>query len=181
MASITVGSLSVSESNKFIVRIGISGHQKLGAQEATAWTQAQIEIALNKKDFYSGITSLAEGADQLFGQVVLDLGRSIEVVIPCDHYEDAFTNAAAARLFRQLKQRALYCHSLPFSRPSEEAFYEAGKRVVQMSDLLIAVWNGKPAAGLGGTADIVKYALESAKEVLHINPFTLTTQTLEAS
>jgi hypothetical protein len=70
---------------------------------------------------------------------------------------------------------------LPFTVPSEEAFYEAGKRVVQISDLMIAVWNGKPAAGLGGTADIVKYSLASGKPVVHLHPESKTSQILETS
>jgi hypothetical protein len=30
------------------------------------------------------------------------------------------------------------------------------------------VWDGKAAAGLGGTADVVKHALKHKKQVLHI-------------
>lgn len=29
----------------------------------------------------------------------------------------------------------------------------------EFSDVVVALWNGMPAAGLGGTADIVHYAL----------------------
>lgn len=39
-----------------------------------------------------------------------------------------------------------------------------------MSDFIIAVWNGKEARGLGGTGDIVKYANQTLKEVIHIDP-----------
>ncbi len=47
-----------------------------------------------------------------------------------------------------------------------------------MADLMVAVWNGRPAAGLGGTADIVKYALNSGKPVLHLDPESRTTEML---
>ncbi len=51
-----------------------------------------------------------------------------------------------------------------FSETSNE------RTVVDAVDLLIAIWNGKPARGLGGTADVVSYALNLSKRVLHINP-----------
>jgi hypothetical protein len=35
---------------------------------------------------------------------------------------------------------------------------EGGKVVVDRAEVLIAVWDGLPARGLGGTADVVAYA-----------------------
>ena len=42
------------------------------------------------------------------------------------------------------------------------------KYMVDNSDLLLAVWNGKK----GGTANTVKYARKKEKEVVIINPDT---------
>ena len=42
--------------------------------------------------------------------------------------------------------------------------------MVDHSELLIAVWDGKPAAGLGGTGDVVSYARQSGKHVYQIDP-----------
>ena len=60
--------------------------------------------------------------------------------------------------------------TLEFDAPSEEAFLAAGQRVVELSDELLAVWDGKKAAGLGGTADIVGYAKELKKPVTVLWP-----------
>ncbi|MEO5877101.1 MAG: hypothetical protein ABIQ26_19070, partial [Streptosporangiaceae bacterium] len=49
--------------------------------------------------------------------------------------------------------------------PTDEAYLVAGHRVVKRSDLLLAVWDGRPAGGLGGTADIVAYARDRGTEV----------------
>jgi hypothetical protein len=160
------------------MKIGISGHQNLGTADVIDWTRAQMRDELRKRDFACGVSSLADGADQLFADVIIDFGKLLEVVIPCHGYEGAFTNPLAAKRFRDLKKKASKSYVLNFEGPSEKAFYEAGKRVVQLSDLLVAVWNGKPAAGLGGTADIVKYALGCNKDVLHINPVALKTWVL---
>lgn len=152
------------------MRIGISGHQNLGASEVVDRVRAQISDELRKRHFVSGVSSLAAGADQLFAEVVLDLGKVLEIVIPCRDYELAFTDPVAAQRFKNLKQRAVTSYVLDFEEPSEEAFYQAGRHIVETSDLMVFVWNGKPAQGHGGTADIVAYAQQLNREFIWINP-----------
>jgi hypothetical protein len=41
---------------------------------------------------------------------------------------------------------------------------------------MIAVWNGKKAAGLGGTGDIVEFSKSIAKPLMHINPYSFEVQ-----
>lgn len=60
----------------------------------------------------------------------------------------------------------------------EESYFEAGKTVVNTIDFLIAVWDGKPSRGLGGTADVVEYAQECYKRVVHLNPIICTVDEL---
>jgi hypothetical protein len=78
--------------------------------------------------------------------------------------------AASLKNFEQLLARASEVTTLEHDKPSEEAFWAAGQLVVDESDQVIAVWDGKPAGGLGGTADVVRYAEKSGKEVLIIWP-----------
>src|SRR5262249_46236711 len=40
-----------------------------------------------------------------------------------------------------------------------------GQKMVDMSDAVMAVWNGQPANGKGGTADIVVYAQGKNKDI----------------
>src|SRR4051794_31315930 len=86
------------------MRIGVSGHQDLGSKHSIEWVRTHIEKELAKRDFHSGISSLAEGTDQLFAQIVLDLGKQLEVIVPCHDYETAFQNSIAAAKFLQLKR-----------------------------------------------------------------------------
>ncbi len=44
--------------------------------------------------------------------------------------------------------------------------------MVEVSEILLAIWNGRQAAGTGGTAEIVEYALERDRVVLWIDPET---------
>ena len=161
------------------MKIGISGHQDLGSADKITWVREELRSQLDSRTFSSGVSSLAAGADQLFAHVVLELGHEIEVVIPCAEYETAFDDANAAKMFRQLKENAARCYFLKFSAPSQEAFFAAGRRVVEISDMVFAVWDGKAAAGLGGTADVVKYALKHSRQVLHINPIAKTAHLLK--
>ena len=152
------------------MKIGVSGHQDLGSIERTAWIRNRIVSELSTRPFSSGVSSLAAGADQLFAEVVLEIGKNLEVVIPCHGYEATFKKTQIVELFRSLKRKASQCYLLEFKAPSEEAFYRAGCRIVDMSDLMLFVWNGEPSKGLGGTADIVAYADQSNRPYVRINP-----------
>lgn len=52
----------------------------------------------------------------------------------------------------------------------EESYFNAGKRVVDLADFVVAVWDGKPAVGLGGTGDVVNYTRKIDRQVYHLNP-----------
>ncbi len=63
---------------------------------------------------------------------------------------------------------------LDFAEPSEAAFMAAGEAVVGRCQVVIAVWDGLPAAGLGGTADAVARARELGRRVIVIWPTGVT-------
>ena len=60
----------------------------------------------------------------------------------------------------------------------EKSYFEAGKVVVDSSEVIIGVWNGLRAAGLGGTADVIRYALQEGKSVTQLNPINQTVKHL---
>ncbi len=156
------------------MKIGITGHQNLGSAENIIWLSDALKSAIQQNNIDMGLTSLAIGADQLFAETLKDLHIRYIAIIPCNGYEQTFTNSNDLEKYRSLLQSAFEIVNLPFDQPSEAAFYEAGKQIARSSDLLIAIWNGQPAKGLGGTGDIVKYALSIKRSVLHINPITRT-------
>jgi hypothetical protein len=57
-----------------------------------------------------------------------------------------------------------------FDRPSNEAFLEAGRRVVIQSELMIVAWDEQEARGKGGTADIVHYAEQLGRPIRNVWP-----------
>ena len=150
---------------------GFSGHQDLGDEAKVQWVRCELERLLPELNIESGCLSLAAGADQLFAGVLLKNGLPYRAIIPCRRYEETFATAERAR-YSFLLSKAHERMDLDFEDPSEIAFYEAGKRVVEESNLLIAVWDGQRSHGLGGTGDVVAYALQRGRVVVHLNHFS---------
>lgn len=151
------------------VRLGVSGHQVLPVA-ATKYVCGAIKALLSDAgENLVGVTSLAAGSDQLFARLVLAAGGQLHAVLPSQHYEETFT-AEDREEFERLIALAETHEVLPFDAPSEQAFYAAGRRVVDLCDRLVAVWDGQPSRGLGGTADVVAYAQREARDVQVIWP-----------
>jgi hypothetical protein len=157
------------------MRVGISGHQRLRDPDGWEWVRGQMRGCLaSLPPPVVGVTSLAAGADTLFAGLVLELGGSLEAVVPFAGYEESFATGNDRRAYRSLLGRAARVEVLERDGTDEEAYYAAGKRVADLSALLVLVWDGAPAAGLGGTGDIAEYARRSRKSVIHLNPVTRT-------
>lgn len=150
------------------MRLGITGHQYRPEVDWN-WVKQEIDNVFVE---YGGIdraySSLAAGADQVFAEIALKRGAKLVAVIPLENYERFFDDAskqAYERLLPRAEQILLKGGSDP-----EKAFFDAGKYIVDNTDELIAVWDSKPAQGLGGTADIVSYARANGRPILHLDP-----------
>ena len=164
------------------MKIGITGHQRLASPDQWRWVQSELErvIASVARPDDTAFSSLAIGADQRFAELVLSRGLRLHVVIPCDCYEETFMDAPEKARYRDLLARAESKTVLPFTKPSEDAFLAAGRYIVESVDALLAVWNGRPAAGKGGTGDVVAHAFELGRRVIHLNPEIYTTVEIPA-
>ena len=109
-------------------------------------------------------TSLAAGADQLVARAVLQEGGSVHAIVPSGGYE-ATLHGDDLGSYRELLARADEVTRLDFRQPSEQAYWAAGREIVDRCDFLIAIWDGEPARGLGGTGDVVNYARGRGKNV----------------
>src|SRR5437763_792596 len=58
---------------------------------------------------------------------------------------------------------------LPACETRAEAYEQAGQYVVERCDVLIALWDGQPPRGKGGTAEIVEWARERRVPLLWIH------------
>ncbi len=151
--------------------IGCTGHQTLSRFTHDAVRSALMAVFVRHDSAaITGLSNLAAGADQLFARSVLLAGGRIRVIIPCANYETTFANARDQSEYESLLGAAESVVQLDYDRPSEEAFMAGGRVVVDGCDILLAVWDGKPAGGYGGTADVVAYARQKGRSVEVIWP-----------
>jgi hypothetical protein len=160
------------------LRVGVTGHRRLGADPLVSWyvgaqcvrlldrLQALAELRQVEVIAYS---ALAIGADQLFAEAALGLGIPLVGVIPFANYPADFDGADRDR-YEALLRRCTEVERLPYRTRSNRAYYEAGKWVVNAADYVVAVWDGRPAAALGGTADVVVYAEKKKRPIFRIDP-----------
>ncbi|WP_411083699.1 hypothetical protein [Streptomyces sp. cmx-18-6] len=139
-------------------RIGVTGHRSIPAR-ARAHVLAGLRTALcDAGGATEALSSLAVGADQLFAGLALGCGAELTAVIPSGDYEASFEDAVDLARYRMLRSRAAQEIRLDFPHSTDEAYFAAGAYIADHCDLLLAVWDGRPARGLGGTGDIVTYA-----------------------
>ena len=99
-------------------------------------------------------------------------------IIPFPGYERSFADEANLLRFNGLKSRASRVEILPARQSDQEGYFAAGERIVALSNTMVAVWNGQPARGFGGTADIVQVALQTGKPTWYVNPIDRTIRLL---
>jgi hypothetical protein len=151
------------------VILGETGHQEL--TDPSGWRRLRSLLAVELDQVPAplvGITSLAAGADQLFAQQVLTRGGELHVVVPFPDYGDLFSGVDRTR-YRRLLRAAADAVVLPRSGSDEDCYMAAGQYIVDHCECLVAIWDGRPARGLGGTADVVGYALRRAVPVRRVD------------
>ncbi|MBO0880026.1 MAG: hypothetical protein J2P17_06595 [Mycobacterium sp.] len=152
------------------MRIAITGHRGLPEDTMRLVDRAiRTELDQYPPQDLVGISCLADGADQIFAQAVLDQGGHLEVVVPASEYRDELPQEAH-QTYDALLARAVNVHRLDRRKSDPEAHVEASKLMMADADRLIAVWDSQPARGYGGTADVVTLARDRGLAVTIIWP-----------
>lgn len=118
------------------------------------------------------VTALAEGADTLAAQAALQRGWQMDACLPfpAADYASDFAEGPARERFEHLLAQATSVMSLPGTRSAASAAYEAvGRVVLDQSDIIVALWDGDPARGRGGTAQVVAEAVARHIPVIHVD------------
>ncbi len=154
-----------------MTRLAVSGHRGLPpATRQLVVTALRTEISIRAADGdLIGLTCLADGADSLFAQAVLDVGGSLHVFIPAEKYRDGLP-ADHREVYDALLAQATTVTRLNHVESDSESHMDASLRMIAEADRLLAVWDGKPARGYGGTADVVDAARARGLRVTVIWP-----------
>ncbi|MEV5413808.1 hypothetical protein AB0K60_33895 [Thermopolyspora sp. NPDC052614] len=153
-----------------MVRIGVTGHMDLTADTAELVSQALRSRLREVDGGVVGVSCVARGADSLFAEAVLDVGGSLEVVLPSRDYRASKVKADHVEQFDALVAKADRVRVMDFDHAGREAYVAANEAVLSSIDELVAVWDGQPSAGAGGTADVVEEARSRGLPVLVIWP-----------
>lgn len=164
------------------IAIGITGHRPDRLLEVDLATlHASLAAVMRAiEDAAAGsrfrlVGSLAEGADMIAADAALRAGWQLDTILPFARadYATDFDAVAAGELHRRLDLSANVLE-LPGRRDEaggEAAAYErAGRVMLTQSDILIAIWDGGPARGRGGAAQIVAEAVAQAVPVIVLRP-----------
>jgi len=180
-----------------ILKIGITGHRIL---MDTDKIRHGVKQAMGKIDrlfpgsLISIFSQLDQGADQLVADAIREIkgeGTRLIAVLPMpeEQYKARFeanderTKGKLQSEFEYLLCRATEVIAMPPARTTSHAYEEASHFVAGNCDLMVAVYDGAPALGRGGTGEVCRHAVERGIPVFHVKagnrqPGTLTPTTL---
>jgi hypothetical protein len=172
------------------MRIGVTGHRLNQIPEAVrpalrgAVAQCLALLGGCAREAGHGfakltlISAIAEGADRYAAQAALDLGWRLECPLPFlrARYEEDFPDPAAIAAFRGFLKHAAWVHEIDGAALQAQGLGSAapyaavGREIVARAGTLLAVWNGAPPKGPGGTAEVCALALEKGEAVVWLTP-----------
>lgn len=144
-----------------VISIGICGHRYLTEIEKleAGIDQALIRIERTFPDeLWSVLSSLAEGADQLVVRRIYQYKPSARLIVPLplpvEDYLREFPSEESQREFLHLFRLATEIIQPAAVGTREAGYLAAGQHILNLCDVLIAVWDGQGAQGKGGTGDL---------------------------
>jgi hypothetical protein len=117
------------------------------------------------------VSPIADGADQLAAEVALDLGWELQAIVPFERniYRDSLASQEARERYDALLGHAACVLELPGDpNNSLDAYVMTGRATVAHCDVLLAVWDGLPPRGRGGTGEVVQLALTRGTAIIHV-------------
>ncbi|MDH5738382.1 MAG: hypothetical protein OEZ23_08720, partial [Gammaproteobacteria bacterium] len=161
--------------------IGVTGHRLHKMDPDSHHLKQRIEAVLKEiTDENPGYrfliaSPLAEGADRLVARLAMELFSMPLIVplpLPYELYQDDFTDSDSVEEFKEFVGRAEFYFELPMrfgnletlsasdddpDCPRNKQYALAGAYLAETSDELIAIYDNKPASGIGGTGQIVRW------------------------
>jgi hypothetical protein len=180
---------------KLALTIGVTGHRlhrlegiDLVALRATVdATLSDIAVAMEaEREKHSAlfshdsanprlVSALADGADSIVSQSALAAGWRVDACLPFarDTYGKDFAVGEPHAEFVSLLSQMSAVFELDGDHSAQEtrnaAYETVGRLVLEQSDVLLAVWDGDPGRGRGGTSRVVAEAVARHIPVIHVH------------
>jgi hypothetical protein len=173
----------ITSSPKIVVdvfTIGVTGHRNIYENDAlVSAIDEQLMLLKKENRSFEILSPLADGADMLVAERAIEvLDAKLKVLFPfdpsvyqCGSKKYAYGGIEQKERFKRLLNKAIetkntgWINSNPDDRNMREQFEKCGQSIVEQCDVLIALYDGKPSKGKGGTAEIVEYAKRIGKDV----------------
>lgn len=161
-----------------LLTVGVVGHRQLPDDDVPVLFDRLHQAVGDLQREFPGrslrmLSSLGPGAEQMMADVALELGIPLVVPLPIslEVYETEFPDPLARAEFYETLDRAAEWYALPLAIEGShgeshrsaslgcEHRARAGQHIVDLSDVLLAVWDGEPSSQRGAPADLLRYAL----------------------
>ena len=157
------------------LQIGFSGHRKLSNEPRCRDLILKVLTEWKAKlpGGISGLSSLAAGGDLLFAETCFELGIPLRVLLPMPpaQFREDFEAATWKRAENAL-ERAVSFEITGGVLDRPHCYYECGLETILQSGLLVVLWNGLPAQGIGGTGEIAQCCKNLGTPVVWIHSET---------
>jgi hypothetical protein len=153
--------------------VGAVGHRDLGKPAGAIGKAVRKEFRVLRRQYrhspFLVLSGLAEGADRLIARLAMEeLGAALIAVLPFPAPEFCadFRSEASRQDFSSLigRSAAVFDVHLPTDDRWKEAghmrdvqYARVGALIAEQSQILLALWDGQPARGVGGTANVVEW------------------------
>lgn len=132
----------------------------------------EIERLITEKGVTTFVSGMALGVDVYAAEIVLEMKKKypnvkLEATIPCETQAVKWREKDRDRYYGILEHCDI--ETLLQTKYTSDCMHKRNEYMVNKSDFLIAVWDGKPS----GTGKTVKYAEGIGKSVIRINPSDL--------
>ena len=148
--------------------IAFAGHRELanesGIRDVLRLVLRDLKERIAKQGGQAELySSIAAGADVLCVEVARDLKLPVHLILPLDESEFAkdFKPPEWERSVRQIEATRTSCGTVRIAnaaRTRPACYFDTGAQMLEACDVLVAVWDGQPSNGIGGTAEIVELA-----------------------
>ncbi len=159
--------------------VGVTGHRPHKLDVNNPALRASITrclsglVSAHPSHRFFVLSPLAEGADRMLAQIAMvEFGMDLIVALPLpyDLYKDDFESEASINEFKTMVGLAHRYYELPMkfgnqemladqgnTEPRNKQYALVGAHVCERADALIGIWDGNPAGGVGGTAEVIEW------------------------
>ena len=133
----------------------VTGHMAISIDSFDLIRKALTELLQPHASDLVGVSCIARGSDTLFAEVVLELGGKLVVIMPSRNYRERKVKPDHAPTFDRLLEAASEVLTMDHDNAGKEAYESANRELIRRANRMVAVWNGSPPTGKGGTADTI--------------------------